>query len=146
MSYLGVGLALWPAFVEWRNSKMAGGDEDERVKMCKVKRNGGEVIEIHPREICRGDILVIENGDVIPADARILHGTDLTSIEMTLTGEPHDIKKKATEQFENKENRVERLERVELCYKTSIIPRALIVPRNFLTKGMNILKSKRQMG
>ena len=98
----GIGLAVWPACVEYFNSKMAGGDEDEKVKMCRVKRNGGNIVDIHPREVCRGDILIVDNGDCLAADARIIHGTDLAAIEMTLTGEPHDIKKLATTQFENK--------------------------------------------
>lgn len=53
----------------------------------KVKRNG-TVNEIARKDVVVGDIIIIEVGDEIPADGRLLSGTDLQIDESSLTGEP----------------------------------------------------------
>lgn len=51
-----------------------------------VLRNG-EQREISATEVVPGDIIVIEEGDTIPADGRIIHSTALQTAEAALTGE-----------------------------------------------------------
>lgn len=55
-------------------------------RRAKVLRDGVE-IEIDVSQIVIGDIIVIEAGDRIPADARMTESLDLQMIEAALTGE-----------------------------------------------------------
>lgn len=58
----------------------------------KVIRDGG-LIEIPSREIVVGDILIIEAGDFIAADARIIECNSLQVNESALTGESVSVEK-----------------------------------------------------
>jgi Ca2+-transporting ATPase len=53
---------------------------------AKVKRNG-EVQQINSQEIVPGDIVIIEAGDYVPADMRLIETASLKIEEATLTGE-----------------------------------------------------------
>ncbi|WP_337569461.1 calcium-translocating P-type ATPase, PMCA-type [Hallella sp.] len=59
-------------------------NEDQRVK---VRRNG-RVTEVKRREIVVGDIILVEVGDEIPADAQLVEAVNLQVDESSLTGEP----------------------------------------------------------
>src|SRR6056297_524758 len=59
---------------------------------AKVIRNGNQK-EISQEELVPGDIIVLESGDKIPADARIIDSWDLKSNEAILTGEWQPSKK-----------------------------------------------------
>jgi P-type Ca2+ transporter type 2C len=59
---------------------------------AKVKREE-HVLEINAREIVPGDILVINSGDVITADARLIQASKLEINEASLTGESLPVKK-----------------------------------------------------
>ncbi|WP_276257711.1 cation-translocating P-type ATPase [Haloglomus litoreum] len=47
----------------------------------------GEKRRVPAREVVPGDVVVIEQGDAVPADARLLEATDLETKEAALTGE-----------------------------------------------------------
>jgi Ca2+-transporting ATPase len=51
-----------------------------------VVRDGAER-EIDAREVVPGDVIAVEAGQAVPADARLIHATALRSVESTLTGE-----------------------------------------------------------
>lgn len=53
----------------------------------KVRRNG-TVTEIPRKDVVVGDVIIIEVGDEIPADGRLIASTDLQIDESSLTGEP----------------------------------------------------------
>ena len=53
---------------------------------AKVVRNG-HITEIKSRDLVPGDIILVETGDKIPADARIIESTNLETQEAVLTGE-----------------------------------------------------------
>ena len=53
----------------------------------KVMRDG-KVCEIARKDVVVGDVMIIEVGDEIPADGRLLSSTDLQIDESSLTGEP----------------------------------------------------------
>ena len=53
---------------------------------AKVKRDG-QIIKIHSSEIVVGDIIVLEAGDIIPADLRLVQSVNLKCDESSLTGE-----------------------------------------------------------
>lgn len=57
-----------------------------QISMVKVKRDG-EVMEIPNAEVVPGDIISLEAGDSIPADARLIWETSLQVDESALTGE-----------------------------------------------------------
>ncbi len=48
---------------------------------------GGQVTRIESREVVPGDVLVLNEGDAIPADARLVHCANLKVNEASLTGE-----------------------------------------------------------
>ncbi len=60
--------------------------------LVKVKRNG--VITMLPqKEVVVGDIILLENGDKIVADGRLINSLDLKVDESMLTGESSEVKK-----------------------------------------------------
>jgi Ca2+-transporting ATPase len=54
---------------------------------------GGQKLEIPTREIVVGDLLVLKQGDRIPADGRIIQSSNLEVNESSLTGESEPVKK-----------------------------------------------------
>ena len=63
--------------------------------LIKVLRNGEPQL-IPQKDIVIGDILLIETGDKIVADGRLISGNDLSTDESALTGESLPVKKDAT--------------------------------------------------
>jgi len=55
----------------------------------------GERRNVPAAEIVPGDILFIEEGDTVPADARLIHSTALQTAEAALTGESLPVSKDA---------------------------------------------------
>lgn len=62
----------------------------------KVFRNG-KLTEIASEELVPGDLLFVEAGDMITADARIISATQLSINEASLTGEAMPVEKTASE-------------------------------------------------
>ncbi len=58
----------------------------------KVIRNG-EIFEINKSKLVPGDIIMLEMGDMVPADGRIIESYDLKVREDMLTGEADEAKK-----------------------------------------------------
>lgn len=63
-----------------------------QVKKVKVKRDGA-IYQVNSENIVKGDILVLEAGDSIPADARIIYAVSLKVDESSLTGESMPVEK-----------------------------------------------------
>ena len=63
---------------------------------ARVIRNGEEKI-INAAELVPGDIIKLEAGDFVPADARLIHSVSLKSEESALTGESVPSEKNAEE-------------------------------------------------
>jgi Ca2+-transporting ATPase len=59
-----------------------------------VVRDGGRK-RIAGAEVVRGDLLILAEGDRVPADARLLEGADLTLDESLLTGESLPVARRA---------------------------------------------------
>lgn len=59
---------------------------------AKVLREG-KVLEIPAKEVVPGDIIVLEEGDKVPADARVIEARDLKVNEAPLTGESFPVSK-----------------------------------------------------
>jgi P-type Ca2+ transporter type 2C len=56
---------------------------------------GGARRRIAGREVVRGDLLVLSEGDRVPADARLLEAADMATDESLLTGESVPVRKRA---------------------------------------------------
>jgi P-type Ca2+ transporter type 2C len=54
---------------------------------------GGERLRIAGSDVVRGDIIVLAEGDRVPADARLLQAADLSADESLLTGEAVPVRK-----------------------------------------------------
>ncbi len=59
---------------------------------CKVIRDGKQVV-IHSDELVPGDIVILEAGDAVPADGRIIENASLKIEEAALTGESVPVNK-----------------------------------------------------
>src|SRR5665647_3179443 len=57
-----------------------------------VIRNGVEK-RIAGREVVTGDIMILQEGDRVPADATVLYSVNLSADESLLTGEPVPVRK-----------------------------------------------------
>jgi len=88
-----------------------------RVK-TKVRRNG-EVREIDATEIVPGDIILIEGGDVITADMRVIESSRLQCDESALTGESLPVDK----QVKPVPAETELAERSSMLYKGTAVVR-----------------------
>ena len=60
--------------------------------LAKVVRNGG-VTEVNSKELVPGDILILETGDIVPADIRIINAVNLKIQEASMTGESVPVEK-----------------------------------------------------
>ena len=91
-----VGIILLNAVVgtvqQYRADKAIEGLKKLNSTLAKVRRDG-EIKEIDATELTVGDIVLLEEGDVVPADMRVLRATELKCDESSLTGESHGVKK-----------------------------------------------------
>ncbi len=70
------------------------------ISKVKVRRNN-KISLVNSEEIVKGDILVLEAGDTVPADARIIKEVSLKIDESSLTGESLPVSKKILKLDEN---------------------------------------------
>lgn len=63
-------------------------------KTCRVYRNG-QIVEIETTQVTVGDVIILKEGDAVPADSRILHAVNATADEASLTGESMPSEKSA---------------------------------------------------
>ena len=89
-------IVILNCFVEFIQELKASNAVDELKKIqvtnVLVKRNN-RVEEINSKYLVVGDIILLEAGDIVPSDARILESTMLKVNESCLTGESIDISK-----------------------------------------------------
>ena len=72
-------------------------NEDSPVKVLRTKDNGeSAVVQVPKTEIVVGDYVLLENGDEVPADGRIVYAVDLKVDESSLTGESKPSSKTAS--------------------------------------------------
>ncbi len=61
---------------------------------CKVRR-GGEIVTIKGEDVVPGDVILLEAGNYVPADCRLISASDLKIEESSLTGETMPCLKEA---------------------------------------------------
>lgn len=79
---------------------------------AKVIRDG-ELIEINCEEIVPGDVIYLEAGDMVTADARIIQSSQLLVDESSLTGESFPVEKREAKTNGN----IHIAERIDLLYR-----------------------------
>ena len=84
---------------------------------AKVIRDGNITV-VPSRELVQGDIVVLDTGDYIPADLRIIEEANLKSQESSLTGESVPVEKTA-EVIEKEETGIG--DRINMLFSSSLI-------------------------
>ena len=80
-------------------------------------RRGGKVKEIKSSELAVGDIVILEEGNIIPADIRLIKSSNFKADESSLTGESVPVSKDAT-LILSKETGIG--DRLNMCFSSSI--------------------------
>ena len=78
--------------LEWRTEHALAAVARLAAPTARVLRDGAEQI-IAARDIVPGDTVAVQEGDVIPADGVVTHGTQLEVDESALTGESLPVRK-----------------------------------------------------
>lgn len=77
---------------EYKANKSIEALKEIVVSISKVYRDG-ELIEIPSQDLVPGDLVLLEEGDRVPADGRLIEANNLRTIESSLTGEAFPIEK-----------------------------------------------------
>jgi len=85
-------IALMGYIQEWKAEKAMEELQSMTEPVIEVIRDG-EVVEIESSEIVPGDVLKLDMGDKIPADAELIESVDIKIDESILTGESEAVKK-----------------------------------------------------
>jgi len=92
----------------------------QRLALVKAKvRRNGEILEIPAEGVVPGDVIVLEAGDLIPADLRLMTASKLQADESALTGESLPVSKRAEELPEE----TELADRTNTLYKGTTLTR-----------------------
>lgn len=87
--------ALLGFFQEYRAEKAMAALKKLAVPIVRVRRDG-QISEISARELVPGDVVLLEVGNQIPADCRLLESTNLKVQEAALTGESEAVEKQTS--------------------------------------------------
>jgi len=87
-------------FQEYKAEKAIGALKKMIVQSAKVLRDG-ELFSIPAKFLVKGDIILLEEGDRFPADARLIETKNFRTVEASLTGESLPIDKDAKPLQEN---------------------------------------------
>ncbi|NLO70315.1 MAG: HAD-IC family P-type ATPase, partial [Porphyromonadaceae bacterium] len=85
--------------------------------LAKVIRNGG-IDEVNSKELVPGDIVILETGDIVPADLRLIEAVNLKIQESSMTGESVPVEKQ-TEILQNTE--VSLGDRTNMAFTTGMV-------------------------
>lgn len=83
---------LFSFFQEFKAEKATSALQKMLPSYVRVVR-GGEEVKILAADVVPGDVMILEEGDKISADARILQSNDFKADQSTLTGESNPIRK-----------------------------------------------------
>jgi Ca2+-transporting ATPase len=83
-------LGFWQ---EFRSERIVSALKRMMVPSCSVVRDG-VVVKLNSEDVVPGDILVIEEGDRVVADGRIVEAYSLETYEAALTGESTPVQKR----------------------------------------------------
>ncbi|MBQ2756852.1 MAG: HAD-IC family P-type ATPase, partial [Clostridia bacterium] len=86
--------AVLGVFQESKAEKAIEALQEIAAATCKVIR-GGKQLTIHSEDLVVGDVIVLEAGDAVPADARVIECASMKIEEAALTGESVPVTKQA---------------------------------------------------
>ncbi len=84
-----------------------------------IVRRGGEKREIDAKRLVPGDIVFVESGDIVPADARLIEESNLQVNEASLTGESLGVSKEVG----TIDTETSLAERENMIYKDTVVER-----------------------
>ncbi len=87
---------------------------------CKVLRDGKQVV-LHSDELVPGDVVILEAGDSVPADGRLIESASLKIEEAALTGESVPVNKMIEVLGVAGDNDVPLGDRKNMCYMGSTV-------------------------
>ncbi|MBO5317836.1 MAG: cation-translocating P-type ATPase [Oscillospiraceae bacterium] len=87
---------------------------------CKVLRDGKQMV-LHSDELVPGDVVLLEAGDAVPADGRLLESASLKIEEAALTGESVPVNKTLEALGLETEKDVPLGDRKNMCYMGSTV-------------------------
>lgn len=102
---------------EYRAEKAMAALKKMTLPSATVLREGVPV-EINAAELVPGDVVVLETGNMVPADLRLLEGYSLRIEEASLTGESSAVEKQ-TEKLDDEEMPLG--DRTNMAYKSTIV-------------------------
>jgi len=66
----------------------------KKLSVCQVKtKRDGKIISVDSQDLVAGDVIILEEGDMVPADCRLLKDNNLKCDESALTGESTAVSK-----------------------------------------------------
>ncbi|MCC8018562.1 MAG: cation-translocating P-type ATPase [Rikenellaceae bacterium] len=95
---LATGVSFWFEYDAKRKFEILNVVNDETP--VKVIRDG-IVMQVPKRDIVVGDVILLESGDEVPADALLMEAVSLTVDESSLTGEPSATKTTDSSRFDS---------------------------------------------
>ena len=84
--------ATLAAFYQYESLSSLSDLSKVSLSVCKVLRDG-KIFEISSKDLVPGDIVILESGNYIPADGRIIISNELRCDESPLTGEMVPVEK-----------------------------------------------------
>ena len=110
----------------------------------KVIRNG-KLVEVNSEDLVLGDIICLEAGDLVPADARVIESHSLKVDEASLTGESVPVEKLMTILNLKKQKDIPLADRKNMVYSGSTVTygrgRAIVVATGMNTEIGKIAQS-----
>ena len=104
---------------EYRAEQAIAALREMAVPDARVRRDG-EVVTVAAAELVTGDIVLLEMGNVVPADLRLLETEEMQADESALTGESHPVDK---QDVLLSEPELAPGDRINIAFKSSMITR-----------------------
>ncbi|MDD3149641.1 MAG: HAD-IC family P-type ATPase [Candidatus Gastranaerophilales bacterium] len=105
------------SFQEWKAEKSAESLQNLLKILIKAKRDKSE-LTVNAEELVPGDIVILESGNKVPADVRLISSNNLMVDESLLTGESVAVEKKAVD---IEESDLHLSERINMLFAGSVI-------------------------
>lgn len=106
-------------------------NEDQPVKV----RRDGKVMEVPRRDVVVGDIILVETGDEVPADAVLVEAVNLQIDESSLTGEPLTSKSVADAQSQQSADTASQLSSLNTQHSSEAYPKNVILRSTMVMNG-----------
>lgn len=118
LAVLAVNTSLGFAMEFWARQQM---DALRRLEVQRASvRRGGRVSQIDSRLLVPGDIVLVEAGEAVPADGRLMTATELRVVEAPLTGEALPVHKNA-DPLSKEASEIPLAERTSMVYKGTLV-------------------------